>query len=128
MIKIDDFPISICKSTSVLSELSCLLAGFSRRQWEESRTPLGGGLRMLSASGGPSGTEPRKATCPKRATRRKSRLYDSQETAPTVFEFPLGRRATGVCEINTHLDGAGIFNVPTRSPFFKVGGKMPNSS
>ena len=28
-------------------------------------------------------------------------------------------RHTGVCEINTHLDGAGVFNVPTPLPVFQ---------
>ena len=26
---------------------------------------------------------------------------------------------TGVCEMNTHLDGAGVFNVPTPLPVFQ---------
>ena len=38
------------------------------------------------------------------------------------------RLHSGVCEINTDLDGAGIFNVPTLHPDFKVGGKMPHGS
>ena len=25
----------------------------------------------------------------------------------------------GVCEINTHVDGAGVFNVPTPLPLFQ---------
>ena len=50
------------------------------------------------------------------------------KTVEMTGTFDAAVNTTGVCEINTHLDGAGVFNVPTRSPHFKVGGKMPNSS
>ena len=48
------------------------------------------GLRILSTSGGPSGAKPGKATS-QRTIRQKSQSYNSQETAPTVFEIPLNQ-------------------------------------
>ena len=35
-----------------------------------------------------------------------------------LYTTPLASHDTGVCEINTHLDGDGVFNVPTPLPVF----------
>ena len=100
---------------SILLRTSGLLFPAARehhRTWEESRILLGGGLRMPSASGRPSGviiiiiitiiinmyilTIGSVGSCLRKATsqgtaRQKSQAYTSQETAPTVFEIPLTR-------------------------------------
>ena len=36
-----------------------------------------------------------------------------------AFSTPLHEAPTGVCEINTHLDGTGNFTVPTPLPVFQ---------
>ena len=56
--------------------------------WEESGILLGGGSRILSTSGGPSGAKPREAACPEERCAQKSQAQDSRETGPTVFEIP----------------------------------------
>ena len=63
--------------------------------WEESRILLGGGLRILFISGGPSGSKPQKAA-PQRRMRQRSQPCSSRETAPTVFETHLSGEIAAV--------------------------------
>ena len=50
---------------------------------------MGGGLRILSTSGGPCGTKPRKATCPEeRCAKRANRIALKKRPQP-IFEIPL---------------------------------------
>ena len=82
----------MCISLSL--SLSLLCPGVLRLHWEESRVLLGGGLRILSTSGGPTGTRPRKAACPKERCAKRSQPHNSQETDPSVFEIPLSKASS----------------------------------
>ena len=91
------------------------------RYWEESRILLGGGLRILSTSGGPSGAKPRKATCPKErcaeranriALKRRPQKYSTllsvvaYHPVPQHLTYAMSHRMVWLLGLNCH-HGAG---------------------